>query len=104
MSNFFLRRFVVKQPLSFLWLLPRRAAILGVTAYQHTLSPDHGPLKGLYTYGYCRHEPTCSVYAKEQLKRRGFVAGSVWAIARLLTCHPWRKISPEKMQAVLEKR
>jgi len=40
------------------WLLPRHAMILGLRIYQLTLSPDHGPLKHLYTYGYCRHPPT----------------------------------------------
>ncbi len=72
-----------------------------VTLYQHTLSPDHGPLRHLHPYGYCRHEPTCSAYAKLQLERKGFVRGSIMAFLRVLTCHPWRKPDERKIRKVL---
>jgi putative membrane protein insertion efficiency factor len=101
MNNVFLRGFVVKHPLTTLWLLPRRAAVLLVRGYQQTLSPDHGPLKGLHPYGYCRHEPTCSMYAREMLEKRGFVIGSILSLGRLLTCHPWRKPSDAKIRKTL---
>ena len=82
---------MVKHVLRILWLLPRNAAILMVSAYQQTLSPDHGPLKDLSRYGYCRHQPSCSAYAKDVLRERGLVVGSVLTLRRLLTCHPWAK-------------
>jgi putative membrane protein insertion efficiency factor len=74
-----------------------RALIIGViTAYQHTLSPDHGPLKYLNPHGYCRHSPTCSQYAKEQIGNRGLMIGGLLSMKRLLSCHPFAKISDEK--------
>ena len=55
-----------------LWHLPRNAAFIAITAYQHTLSPDHGPLRALHPYGFCRHDPTCSEYGVNVLQERGF--------------------------------
>lgn len=74
-----------------------------ITAYQKTLSPDHGPLKHLYPYGYCRHSPTCSEYAKEQLQKRGAVIGTLLAIKRILSCNPFTKISDEKWREMAER-
>lgn len=81
----------------FLWHLPRRALIALITLYQRTLSPDHGPLRHLHPYGFCRHHPTCSQYAKEVLQSRGFVIGSLLSIARVLTCTPWKTPSEERI-------
>jgi len=90
----------MRNPLFFLWLLPRKTIVMVITLYQHTLSPDHGPLKHLYRYGYCRHEPTCSEFGKRMVTERGAVIGGFLTIMRLLTCHPWKKPSPERiMQA-----
>lgn len=83
--------------LRLLWLVPRRVMIALISVYQQTLSPDHGPLRHLYTYGYCRHLPTCSQYAKEVLAQRGFVIGMLLTLRRLLTCHPWAKPSRERI-------
>jgi len=85
-----------------LWFAPRNAAIGLVRLYQQTLSPDHGPLKHLWTYGYCRHEPTCSMYAIARLRERGFVLGSLLAFLRILSCNPFRKPSDEKMRSLAE--
>jgi putative component of membrane protein insertase Oxa1/YidC/SpoIIIJ protein YidD len=84
------------------WHLPRDAAIAAITLYQATLSPDHGPLKGLHPYGYCRHEPTCSMFAKKMLEQRGLVLGMIRSIARVLTCHPWKKVSPGKFAKIID--
>ena len=62
-----------------------------IEAYQKTLSPDHGPLKDLYPYGFCRHEPSCSQYGKQVLRERGLVIGGLLIFARVLNCHPWKK-------------
>jgi uncharacterized protein len=78
--------------------LPSRFLAACIRGYQLTLSPDHGPLRHLYTYGYCRHEPTCSEFARTMLLERGVVR-SLWPITRrLLSCHPWAKPSEEKMR------
>ncbi|MDD5041506.1 MAG: membrane protein insertion efficiency factor YidD [Candidatus Peribacteraceae bacterium] len=95
----------MRNPLSARWLLtlsrierlPRKSAVTLITLYQHTLSPDHGPLRHLYRYGYCRHEPTCSEYGKRVIMEHGLIVGSFLTAKRLLTCHPWRKPSPERM-------
>lgn len=86
-----------------LWHLPRSAIIAMIRLYQQTLSPDHGPLRHLYAYGYCRHEPTCSQYAIEQLGKRGFTAGVVLSFLRILSCNPFRKPSDEKLRNLADK-
>jgi len=88
---------------SHIWHLPRKVISLLIGLYQRTLSPDHGPLKHLFPYGYCRHEPTCSEYGKRVLLKRGVFIGGVLLIARLLTCHPWKKPSEEKILKTLHR-
>lgn len=55
--------------------------------YQHTLSPDHGPLRVLFPYGYCKFYPSCSSYSITMLRKYGF-----WAIPsiikRVFACTP----------------
>jgi putative membrane protein insertion efficiency factor len=94
---------MVKHVLTFLWHLPRLAAIALLNGYQQTLSPDHGPLKGLYPYGYCRHEPTCSEYGKQVMEQKGFVVGFLLLTKRVLSCHPWKRLDERKVQKILEK-
>ena len=60
---------------------------LGVLLYQKTLSPDHGMLKPLYPYGYCKFYPTCSEYSALVLKKEG-VLGIYKIIKRLISCRP----------------
>ncbi len=84
-----------------LWRTPRMAAVKLIEFYQATLSPDHGPLRHAYPYGYCRHFPTCSEYGKEMILKRGLVLGGLLTIGRLLTCHPWRKPSEERVKQAL---
>lgn len=87
-----------------IWHLPRNLIVLLVRGYQQTLSPDHGPLKHLWTYGYCRHSPTCSMYAIDVLRQRGAVMGTLLAAKRVLTCHPWAKLSDEKLRELAARR
>jgi putative membrane protein insertion efficiency factor len=66
------------------WLLgtPLRTALLGaITLYRVTLSGWLG--------GQCRFYPTCSRYAEEAIRARGAVAGSAFAIWRMLRCNPF---------------
>jgi len=37
----------------------------------------------------CRHEPSCSVYCVEAIKKRGPFIGLWLSIKRLSKCHPW---------------
>lgn len=57
--------------------------------YQKTFSLDHGFLKHIFPYGYCRFNPTCSEYAYQAIDRYGLLKGGFKAIKRLLRCHPW---------------
>ncbi len=83
--------------------LPRNLIVGIITGYQHTLSPDHGPLKHLYPYGYCRHSPTCSVYAKRVITERGVVIGLPMSLWRILLCNPFAKPSKERLLEVAAK-
>ena len=83
--------------------LPRRAVIKLIEAYQQTLSPDHGALRHLYPYGYCRHEPTCSDYMKQTIAKRGLLIGGVLSFLRILGCNPFRKPSAQKLQKLAAK-
>jgi uncharacterized protein len=40
---------------------------------------------------FCRYSPTCSEYAKNQIRKNGVIKGSAMAIARIATCHPFAK-------------
>jgi putative membrane protein insertion efficiency factor len=55
--------------------------LLLIRAYQLTLSPLFG--------GWCRFEPSCSVYASEAVRMHGARRGSWLAIKRLAKCHPF---------------
>ena len=62
-------------------LLPRRALLALVRAYQLALSPLFGPT--------CRFYPTCSNYAMEAIHEQGALKGAMLAAVRLAKCHPW---------------
>jgi putative membrane protein insertion efficiency factor len=53
-----------------------------IEGYRLLLSPLLG--------GFCRFEPSCSLYAIEALKRHGARRGAWLAGRRLLRCHPFR--------------
>ena len=85
-----------------LWHLPRRILITAITLYQETFSPDHGPLRCLHPYGFCRHHPTCSQYAKEALRDRGCIVGLLLTARRLVSCHPWKAPDRARMMELIE--
>ncbi|MBU1446448.1 membrane protein insertion efficiency factor YidD [Patescibacteria group bacterium] len=60
-----------------------------IRIYQKTFSFDHGPMKKMFPYGYCKYKPTCSSYCYESIKDDGLVVGSVKCIYRVLRCNPW---------------
>ena len=89
---------MVKQLLLSLWVLPRNALIAVIELYQMTLSPDHGPFKDLYPFGFCRHKTTCSDYGKQVLAERGVLIGILFLSGRVIRCNPWKKPDEEKMR------
>lgn len=58
--------------------------------YKRYLSPL---LKTLFGGG-CRFTPTCSVYARDAVKKHGVVKGGVMATWRILRCNPWSGANP----------
>ncbi|NCL77113.1 putative membrane protein insertion efficiency factor [Rhodococcus sp. YH1] len=60
---------------------PARMLIFCIELYRTYVSPTRMPT--------CRFTPTCSEYAVEALRTRGFVVGSVLTVVRLLKCAPW---------------
>lgn len=69
--------------------IPKKIVIVLINLYQATLSPDHGPLRARYPYGYCRHYPSCSQYTKEAVSKFGAVKGLFLGSVRILKCNPW---------------
>ena len=62
--------------------LAARLLLLVIEAYRLLLSPILG--------GYCRYQPTCSVYGQEAIRRHGARRGAGLALRRILRCHPFR--------------
>jgi len=67
----------------------KRVAMMIIRIYQKTLSPDHGVLRKLYPYGYCRFYPTCSEYGHESINRHGLIKGGFLAVKRIIRCNPF---------------
>lgn len=59
-----------------------RTLLLLIEGYRLMLSPVLG--------GFCRYQPSCSVYAGEAVRRHGAGRGALLALRRLLRCHPFR--------------
>lgn len=61
---------------------PFRVLLLaGIGVYRATLSGWLG--------GQCRFFPTCSRYAEDAIRSRGALAGSAFAVWRILRCNPF---------------
>jgi hypothetical protein len=61
--------------------------VFAIHAYRWTASPAQLFLFG--PAGGCRFTPTCSQYAMEAVRSRGFLTGSSLAAKRICRCHPW---------------
>jgi len=59
-----------------------RILLLLIDGYRLILSPVLG--------GFCRYQPSCSLYAQEAVRRHGARRGAALALRRLLRCHPFR--------------
>ena len=60
-----------------------RCCVSLLRGYKRYISPLFPPS--------CRFTPTCSEYAIDALRSRGFLRGIVLAVFRLLRCHPFAK-------------
>lgn len=59
-----------------------KALVLGsIRLYQVAISP--------YWPGSCRHDPTCSTYAREAVVRHGVAKGLRLVAGRLARCRPF---------------
>lgn len=63
--------------------LLRRFAILPIRLYKYCISPLLPPA--------CRYVPTCSEYAMEAIERHGILRGGMYALWRILRCHPFAR-------------
>lgn len=63
-----------------------RLLVGSISAYQHTISPDHGWLARWRSEAFCGHVPTCSEYAQEALVRHGAAVGLRLTFRRLRKC------------------
>ena len=54
-----------------------------IKLYQKILSPFIG--------NQCRYHPTCSCYAHDAYDKFGFFKGTLLAIMRICSCHPYSK-------------
>ena len=63
--------------------IPSLFFIALIKGYQTFLSPFLG--------SNCRYQPTCSQYAIDVIKEWGSLKGSIFALKRILRCHPWSK-------------
>ncbi len=70
---------------------PRFLVISIIKLYQKTLSLDHGPLRHIFPYGFCRFKPTCSQYGLEAVQKHGIFKGGFLTIKRIIRCNPFNK-------------
>ena len=69
-------------------LLSRQGAVLLLTLYQRTLSPDHGWGRILLPQAGCCFYPSCSEYTKQAIMKHGLSEGIWLGLKRLGRCHP----------------
>ncbi len=75
----------------FIISIPKRILLLLIRLYQRTLSPDHGPMKAKFPYGYCKFSPSCSEYGYQAIEKYGVIRGLPRVIWRVIRCNPWSK-------------
>lgn len=77
-----------------------------VRGYQKTISPDHSEVGKGDHLRTCKFYPTCSEYAIQILRKRGFVCSIGKIFWRILRCNPWGKGGvdfPDKTRTVSKK-
>ena len=64
--------------------------------YQNWISPDHSRLgRALFPQGFCKYTPSCSMYAKEAINKKGIIRGLIAGSWRILRCNPWSSGGPD---------
>ncbi len=66
----------------------QKVLLILISLYQHTLSPDHGPLRHFLAFARCRYYPSCSTYTHEAILKHGSIRGGIIGMRRILRCHP----------------
>ena len=61
----------------------KRVAISGIDFYRNHISIMKLPT--------CKFQPTCSQYAREAIKKKGFFVGALLSVKRILRCNPFSK-------------
>lgn len=59
----------------------KRILMFLIDVYRVGISPYFPPS--------CRHQPTCSAYARQAIEMHGALKGSWMAAKRIGRCHPW---------------
>ncbi len=72
----------------------KKIAIIAISFYQIIISSLLKQLLGVSAS--CRYSPTCSEYAKEKISQKGVIVGGGLALKRILSCHPFAKVSNSK--------
>ncbi len=78
---------------------PRKPVLLLIRLYQKTLSPDHGPLKNIFPYGFCRFTPSCSNYGYQAIERFGLIRGVPKTLWRIVRCNPFSRGGDDPVEA-----
>lgn len=63
-------------------------ALIFIKLYQYSISPDKGVLSPILKWRICSHEPHCSEYATQILKRHWFFKWLAPISDRILSCKP----------------
>ena len=61
----------------------KQLCMLFIRFYRKFISPIKPPC--------CRFTPTCSAYAIEAFKKRGFFVGLILTVSRIIRCNPFSK-------------
>ena len=61
----------------------KRLLIFLIRCYQRVISP--------LLPASCKYEPTCSAYAAEAFRKKGFFRGLALSVWRILRCNPFSK-------------
>ena len=64
----------------------KRLTLFLIKVYQKTISPDHGCFPVLQILGHCKHQPTCSEYCYDAVKKHGTLKGLWLGVKRILKC------------------
>lgn len=81
--------FIVQQKMiiiDFLNKILAQIVIVFIKIYQITISPDKWIFSSILKWKICSHQPHCSQYSIQVLKRYGFWPGIVYAGDRVLSC------------------